>query len=63
MEGAGAPKLVSAHAPSVEHSEKSTARCITAVAQHSAFASPTVTQLPEGMPHEVIHRDDLVVLP
>jgi hypothetical protein len=21
------------------------------------------TQLPEGMPHEVVHRDDLVVLP
>ena len=26
-------------------------------------AGRRTTELPEGMPHEVVHRDDLVVLP
>ena len=27
------------------------------------LAGPRTSELPEGAPHEVIHRDDLVVLP
>ena len=31
--------------------------------QLRSVAGKRTTELPEGLPHEVIHRDDLVVLP
>jgi glutamate 5-kinase len=32
-------------------------------AQLAALAGRRTSDLPEGVPHEVVHRDDLVVLP
>ena len=39
------------------------ASCASARSASGTSSAATPTQLPEGVPHEVVHRDDLVVLP